>query len=154
MRSHCGHSPTPSTRTSGRPTSSAHMRVPSVSKQGLPRLDDVEDRRQSQSPCAAPGIPQANVTTSSHPHIRSAINPDAVDKLTFPWSDGRTFSFDLGGVLRGADIHGQEFLAEIKNYSAASDQGNLYTEYLAKCYRAFQEMPARCDHFMWLTRHP
>src|SRR3954470_19241876 len=48
------------------------MRVPSVSKQGLPRLDDVEDRRQSQSPCAAPGIPQANVTTSSHPQIRSA----------------------------------------------------------------------------------
>ena len=34
-RSHLGHSPTPITLTSGRPTSSAHMRVASVSKQGL-----------------------------------------------------------------------------------------------------------------------
>src|SRR5437899_735256 len=65
------------------------------------------------------------------------INPDAVEKLTFTWADGSTFSFDLGGTLRGGDWHGEEFFAEVKKYSAAQDQGQLYSEYLAKCYRAF-----------------
>lgn len=82
------------------------------------------------------------------------INPDGVQKLTFHWETGNTFSFDLGGLLRGGDYHRQEFFAEIKNYSDAHDQGTLYTEYLAKCYRALKLMPARCDHFMWLTWHP
>lgn len=39
--SHAGHSPTPTTVTSGSPTSSAHMRVASVSKQGLLGLEGV-----------------------------------------------------------------------------------------------------------------
>jgi hypothetical protein len=82
------------------------------------------------------------------------VNPDYVAKLTFNWADGRTFSFDLGGQLRGGDLDGQEFFAEIKKYNAVGDQGALYDEYLAKCYRAFGEMPSRCDHFLWITWHP
>ena len=76
IRSHRGHSPTPTTRTSGRPTSSAHMRVGSVSNRGSPRLDDVEHRRESQSPCAAPGT---YLTPSPHPQIRSAPFGDHSD---------------------------------------------------------------------------
>jgi hypothetical protein len=42
------------------------------------------------------------------------VNPHrvAVPRLTFKWHGGSTFSFDLGGVLLGEDLHGQEFLAE------------------------------------------
>ena len=82
------------------------------------------------------------------------VNPDHVAKLSFPWIGKGTFSFDLGGTLRGGDVHGQEFFAEVKRYTNASDQGSLYREYLAKCYCAYQCSPARCDHFMWITWHP
>lgn len=51
-------------------------------------------------------------------------------------------------------MHGQEFFAEVKNYAVVGDQPGEYEEYLAKCYRAYSLMPARCDHFMWLTWHP
>lgn len=85
------------------------------------------------------------------------VNPDhfAKKKLTFEWSKGRgSFSYDLGGVLRGGEFHQQEFLAEVKYYSQAGDQPDLYQEYLAKCYRAFDTRPDRCDNFMWVTWHP
>jgi hypothetical protein len=85
----------------------------------------------------------------------SWINPGAAQKLTFHWADGKSsFSFDLGGTMRGGEWHGEEFFAEVKKYSSAGDQGAHYTSYLAKCYRAFTVMPARCDHFMWVTWHP
>jgi hypothetical protein len=62
------------------------------------------------------------------------VNPDpvAVPKLTFQWTDGGTFSFDLGGVLEGGELAGHEFLAEAKMYANAGDQNALYDEYLAK----------------------
>lgn len=85
------------------------------------------------------------------------INPDpvAVPKLTFPWADGtEPYSFDLGGLLLGGDKANQEFLAEVKNYADASDQGTLYSEYLAKCYRAYETRPDRCDNFIWVTWAP
>lgn len=85
------------------------------------------------------------------------VNPDhwAIPKLTFSWSDGYgDFSYDLGGVLRGGQLHQQEFLAEVKYYSTAGDQSELYSEYLAKCYRAYSVRPDRCDNFMWVTWHP
>jgi hypothetical protein len=82
------------------------------------------------------------------------VNPDAVDKLTFRWADGATFSFDLGGQMRGGGLAGQEFFAEVKKYGTVGDQPALHDEYLAKCYRAYSEMPNRCDHFFWLTWHP
>ncbi|MCA1606397.1 MAG: hypothetical protein LC775_13230 [Acidobacteria bacterium] len=86
------------------------------------------------------------------------VNPDryAIPKLSFYWADSaaRKFSFDLGGVLLGGDLHSQMFLAESKLYKADSDQGTLYVEYLAKCYRALAMSPERCDNFMWITWSP
>jgi hypothetical protein len=82
------------------------------------------------------------------------VNPDALAKLTFPWQSGGTFSFDLGGRLRGGDLNGQEFFAEVKRYYTVGDQAGLYDEYLAKCYTAYSSLPSRCDHFFWLTWHP
>lgn len=85
------------------------------------------------------------------------VNPDrwAIPKLTFSWTDGHgNFSYDLGGVLRGGEFHQQEFLAEVKYYSNIGDQSELYSEYLAKCYRAYMLRPDRCDNFMWITWHP
>ena len=82
------------------------------------------------------------------------VNPDHVAKLTFAWASGGTFSFDLGGSLRGGELDGQEFFAEVKKYSGVGDQPALYDEYLGKCYRAYELMPSRCDHFFWVTWHP
>jgi hypothetical protein len=84
------------------------------------------------------------------------VNPQpvAVRKLTFQWTDGASFSFDLGGVLMGGDYEAQEFLAECKKYYKAQDQGVAYVEYLAKCYRASVTNPDRCDNFMWITWAP
>jgi len=55
MRSHIGHSPTPTTRTRGRPTSTAHMRVVSVSTQGLPRPDEGDTAENRRAPAPRPG---------------------------------------------------------------------------------------------------
>jgi len=76
--------------------------------------------------------------------------------LSFSWADeAKTkFSFDLGGLLLGGDFAGQEFLAEVKFYVSASDQGEHYTSYLAKCYCALAARPDRCDNFMWVTWSP
>ncbi len=86
------------------------------------------------------------------------VNPQAyaVPKLSFPWADAtaRKFSFDLGGVLLGGELRSQMFLAESKFYKNAADQGSLYLEYLAKCYRALVVSPERCDNFMWITWAP
>lgn len=86
------------------------------------------------------------------------VNPDryAVPKLSFTWADIKqsTFSFDLGGILLGGDLHSQEFLAESKYYKKPGDQGTLYVDYLAKCYRALAVRPDRCDNFMWITWAP
>jgi hypothetical protein len=82
------------------------------------------------------------------------INPEAVEKLAFNWHDGSQFTFDIGGLLRGGDLEGQQFLGEVKKYNQVGEQGTMYTEYLAKCFRAYTTMPGRCDHFMWITWHP
>lgn len=80
--------------------------------------------------------------------------PIAVKKLSYPWADGGTFSYDLGGVLLGDEFHGHEFVAESKFYKSHHNQGTLYVEYLAKCYRALSLQPDRIDHFMWITWAP
>lgn len=49
-------SSTPSTVTAGKPTSSSHMRVGSVSTRGSPELDDLRQPSSSQGPCAASGM--------------------------------------------------------------------------------------------------
>jgi hypothetical protein len=83
------------------------------------------------------------------------INPSAAQKLTYAWPyGGQSFSFDLGGVLRGGKYDGNEFYVEVKRYRKASDQAQHYLDYLARCYCAYQLMPNRFDHFMWITWSP
>lgn len=83
-------------------------------------------------------------------------DPIAVPKLTFEWKKPGeySYSFDLGGVLKGGTVDGQEFLAECKKYDTPLDQGTHYRAYLAKCYCAYQARPDRCDNFMWITWSP
>jgi hypothetical protein len=84
------------------------------------------------------------------------VNPEpiAIPKLKFKWANDQTFSFDMGGVLRGEELDGQEFLAECKKYKDAQDQGKHYKKFLAQCYRAFTARPERCDNFIWITWAP
>jgi hypothetical protein len=73
--------------------------------------------------------------------------------LSFTKPDGSTFSFDLGGYLNGAPFNEVMFFAEVKNYTAASDQNTHYEEYLAKCYRTTVQTNKTYE-FMWITWHP
>lgn len=91
------------------------------------------------------------------------VNPDrtAVKKLTYKWpGDNNTFSFDLGGTFIGqgddADKtrEGENFFAEVRNYSSASDQSSMFTDFLAKCYVARKEDPKFTDVFLWITWSP
>jgi hypothetical protein len=93
-------------------------------------------------------------------------NPDAVaaKKLTFSWEKevppkDKDFSFDLGGVFSGEDdFHhtkeGELFVAEVKNYQNASDQGSHFEKFLAKCFCARRHEPKSADVFMWITWSP
>jgi hypothetical protein len=87
----------------------------------------------------------------------SWLNTDAGigERCQFKWPfGGRSFSFDIGGLLRGPDFDGHSFLAECKKYSTVGNQPVEYSEYLAKCYVAYQDHPKWADHFMWITWHP
>jgi len=82
-------------------------------------------------------------------------DPAGASKLDFVWpGNGRAFSFDIGGILRGGEFENQMFVAEAKKYTGAHDQGTQYRAYLAKCYSARQSNRALTDHFMWITWHP
>ncbi|WP_328393713.1 hypothetical protein [Nocardia sp. NBC_00416] len=80
-------------------------------------------------------------------------DPIAVRKLTFERPGGK-FSFDIGGSLVGGEVDSQDFFAEVKKYKDAQDQPTLFREFLAKCYRAYEQRPERCDNFMWITWAP
>ncbi|MBT9605744.1 hypothetical protein [Microbacterium sp.] len=75
-------------------------------------------------------------------------------KLAFQWHDNSSFVYDMGGVFRGGPLANQTFMAEVKNYSTVGKQGPMYEEYLARCYRARQEIPGFTEQFMWITWHP
>lgn len=76
------------------------------------------------------------------------------ERLTFGWPHGESFSFDIGGILRGDEFAQQSFLSEVKGYVAANDQGAHYLSYLAKCYVARQQYPGMAHNFMWITWCP
>jgi hypothetical protein len=76
------------------------------------------------------------------------------NKLTYKWHDDSTFIFDMGGVFRGGELANKTFVAEVKNYSAVGAQGTMYTEYLARCYRAREISAGLTEQFMWITWHP
>lgn len=75
--------------------------------------------------------------------------------LEFAWPyEGQTFSYDLGGKLRGGDLDGKTFLAEIKNYRYESDLPEHWRKFMASCYVARNDKPERCDIFMWISWAP
>lgn len=84
------------------------------------------------------------------------MNPDpgAVEKLTFQQEHGQSYSFDIGGLMRGGKFNGHMFLAEVKNYTNDNGQGPMYEEFLAKCYRAHAQSAGLWDHFMFITWAP
>ena len=79
-RNQLGQSPTPITFTSGNPTRSAHMRVASVSKQGLLETRRTRHHENRRAPVPRPG------STRPHPTLRSE-EPDNRRSRA-----GRTFS--------------------------------------------------------------
>ncbi|MGW0485011.1 hypothetical protein [Nonomuraea sp. NPDC003214] len=84
-------------------------------------------------------------------------NTDKVfkDLLHFDWPyGGQGFSFDLGGKLRGGDLHDKSFMAEVKAYRYEMDSAKEYGEFVASCYVAFQEKPDRCDNLIWMSWAP
>jgi hypothetical protein len=76
--------------------------------------------------------------------------------LGFRWPHGarQPFSFDLGGTLRGAPFDNESFVAEVKAYKKELDLAEHFRDFLAKCYVALSEQPARCDHFLWISWSP
>jgi hypothetical protein len=82
-------------------------------------------------------------------------DPGAAQKTSYAWpKTGTSFSYDLGGILRGGEFENQQFLAECKKLTTSGGQGTKYREYLAKCYVAHMANPAFTDNFMWITWHP
>ncbi len=75
--------------------------------------------------------------------------------LEFQWPHWpHSFSFDIGGQLRGDDLGGKMFVAEVKGYRSEHDLPSHFSAFLAKCYVALQTKPTRCDHFMWISWAP
>ena len=77
------------------------------------------------------------------------------DLLHFEWPHGgESFSFDLGGKFRGAELEDQTFMAEVKAYKYEMDSPAEYTEFIAECYVALKGYPDRCDNLIWLSWSP
>ncbi|MEU8005488.1 hypothetical protein AB0B66_30390 [Catellatospora sp. NPDC049111] len=75
--------------------------------------------------------------------------------LHFQWPDASgTFSFDLGGKLRGGTLAGRTFVAEIKNYTKELDLATHFRDFQAKSYVAYCAKPDRCDVLMWISWSP
>lgn len=75
--------------------------------------------------------------------------------LEFEWPHGgQTFSYDLGGKLRGDELEGKTFVAEVKNYTYEMDLPQHWLKFLASCYVARDRKPERCDNFMWISWSP
>ncbi|MFG2792597.1 hypothetical protein [Streptomyces sp. NPDC048419] len=82
-------------------------------------------------------------------------SPACAKKLTLGWPyGGQTFSFDLGGSMRGKPYQADYFCAEVKNYQSPGDQGTQFVEFLAKCYVAHSQGYLLGDHYMWITWAP
>ncbi|MFE9960540.1 hypothetical protein [Micromonospora sp. NPDC005299] len=77
------------------------------------------------------------------------------DLLHFRWPHGgQSFSFDIGGKLRGGALHDKSFMAEVKAYKYEMDSAREYAEFVAECYVAFQDKPDYCDNLIWLSWAP
>lgn len=84
----------------------------------------------------------------------SVYDKFGVARLQYPWPEGgRSFSYDLGGIFFGGDLHQQSFLVECKKYST-ENQGNHFDKFLAQSYVTLANHPQLADHFIWITWHP
>lgn len=76
------------------------------------------------------------------------------DRLLYPWpAVDRSYSYDLGGVFFGGDLHQQSFLVECKKYNNPS-QGGHFDKFLAQSYVTLRDNPTLADNFIWITWHP
>jgi hypothetical protein len=85
------------------------------------------------------------------------VAPNAGQKLEFQWADGRVFSYDMKGNLISEAFDGQQFLAEVKNYSSAGDLGDHFDKFLAQAYRVISADPRKADEFdrfLWISWAP
>ena len=89
------------------------------------------------------GRVEVHWTVYEHPSMLTVTRPGGNDR-----------SFDLGGVIRGGDLDGHQFFAEVKNYRAAGDQPKQYGDYLANAYCKMLEGREKLYQFMWITWHP
>ncbi|MFC0532056.1 hypothetical protein [Phytohabitans kaempferiae] len=88
----------------------------------------------------------------------SWTNKDDVpaSRLTFFWPHAgqNEFSFDLGGILYGGEFDHHNFVAEAKNYSSDSDQGEHFDKFLAQCYLVYRDFSQFINQFMFITWNP
>ena len=76
------------------------------------------------------------------------------DRLVYPWPEGgKSYSYDIGGLFFGGNLHQQSFLVECKKYSNPN-QGGAFDKFLAQSYVTLQKYPQLADHFLWITWHP
>jgi len=84
----------------------------------------------------------------------SVYDQFGVPRLTYPWPEGdRSYSYDIGGLFFGGDLHQQSFLVECKKYST-DNQGGHFDKFLAQSYVTLKDHPQLADHFLWITWHP
>ncbi|MCX4233261.1 hypothetical protein [Streptomyces ortus] len=107
----------------------------------------------------ADGARRAKRWLDATTRVRSSwTNEDEVlaSRLEFNWPHGeqQPYSFDVGGILSGAEFEGHFFVAECKNYADANDQGTHYDDWVAKCYLTRRDHHRLADHFMWITWAP
>ena len=77
-----------------------------------------------------------------------------VPRLLYPWPEGgKAYSYDLGGLFYGGDLHQQSFMVECKKYSN-DNQGGHFDKFLAQSYVTLMKYPQLADHLLWITWHP
>ncbi|WPU11054.1 hypothetical protein [Pseudarthrobacter oxydans] len=88
-------------------------------------------------------------------HSYTNMDDNGPSKLAFTWPyGGEPYSYDLGGVFRGAPFNNQTFVAESKNYTDSGDQGTHFDKFLAQTYCTLDNYSRMADHFMWITWSP
>lgn len=56
--------------------------------------------------------------------------------------------------MRGGELEGQDFLAEVKNYKNSSNLPGHFRDFLAHCYRAMIVQHLMADNFFWIAFSP
>ena len=122
----------------------------------MPGLSD-DDPGEILHELGKAGARRAKVWLDSTTRIESSwsvYDSFGKNRLTYPWPHGgKSYSYDLGGVFHGGDLHQQSFLVECKKYSNPG-QGGHFDKFLAQSYALLTTYPMLGDHFVWITWHP